>query len=710
MDKEAEPIPGTSAAFTADGGEMQDGHADGDAGMGSPRTLAAKQMEMESELEQLKTMMSAMTSSQGFDPSMEPGIALSDVHRFALQHRRYHEDSSESDDDDYTQFEHRRRQMERVLVRELKTLKREKDMIQSIRLLRRDREVLLEKERAWERERLAIQRENENFRKAVNENSAAFDLAPASSDDAVNTATLKDAKTEGLKPELAQHAVAKLNYAEWSTFKALRENIESKSFAIDVLRGEPVVAFDLTPFWRYNKAKKRSPNKTAEPKAAAVSAKTDAKQKQLPVPERIRIHSKSILKILEDISGETLSATGDPIVMIRPYKFLVYHEEQIRLKFSELKDKFGGSNAASRGAAPGEAAMGSQAPHEDADENKNNGKGEDIDQKAHNDKNKDKNAITTSLVAYEHLRCLIEFLDTEIQPKILSLSRDAGESLAKTVSFTDIWYLFKPGDEVIEQSRRQAYRVVGMTSVGHKVISPWRNYYDKSEAKSDETPVTLHCVSIDFDGKHLGPVSRLFEIPRFEGEKAVRSLDVYPLWYAEDSGMLKETLIARGRMFLDVAGIKHMHYSGLTLEVRDEVDSQVVVDFEEAFVARGNSEWRPTVEQLIGQPRLPNSKDEDCTAECCRAEYIHKDGEVEAKRCQDYIGSLIPENRNRFPSVAIYTRLLKDTRSPNNALTDDELVIMNYRIFGFVLRSRKWGNSHVSFLSFGGLYLGLTQR
>ena len=300
-------------------------------------------------------------------------------------------------------------------------------------------------------------------------------------------------------------------------------------------------------------------------------------------------------------------------------------------------------------------------------------------------------------------------MDTEIQPKILSLSRDAGESLAKTVSFTDIWYLFKLGDEVIEQSRRQAYRVVGMTSVGHKAISPWRNYYDKSEAKSDETPVTLHCVSIDFDGKHLGPVSRLFEIPRFEGEKAVKSLDVYPLWYAEDSGRLRETLIARGRIFVDVVGIKHMHYSGLTLEVRDEVDSQVVVDFEEAFVARGNNEWRPTVEQLIGQPRLPNPKDEDCTAECCRTDYIHKDGKVEAKRCQDYIASLIPEDRNRFPSVAIYTRLLKDTRSPINTLTDDELIIMNYRIFGFVLRSRKWGNGHVSFLPFGGLYFGLTQ-
>jgi len=539
------------------------------------------------------------------------------------------------------------------------------------------RDALLEKARAWEQERLALVKENEKLPSASHENMAAPDLtdgtsgAPPVPEPAVTPTAPADTETEA--PNSAQCAVAKLNYVGWSAFTARRLNSESQSFAIDVLKGEPVVGFDYTTFWRSRNAKKSGgPSKAAEAKLAPASAKPDAKQKQPLVPERIRIHSQSILKILEIISGETLSESGDPIVMIRPYKFLIYHEELIRLKFGELKDKFGGdSSTASGNSAPEPAATDPKAEPEDSE--------------------KEDYALTASLVAYEQLGCLVEFMDTEIQPKIWSLSRDAGGTRAQAVSFPDVWYLFKPGDEIVDQSNRQVYRVVGMTSVSHKVVSPWRNYYDKSEAKSDETPVTLHCVYIDFDGMHLGPASRLFEIARFDGERAVRSLEVYPLWYAEDSHALRDALAARGRMFLDVVGIKHMHYNGLRLDVRDEIDSQVVVDFEEAFVARGNADWRPVVEQLIGQSRLPKIKNTECAAECCRAESIYKDDEVEEKRCQDYIGSLIPENPNRLPSVAIYPRLLQGTRSPDNALTDDELVIMTYRVFGFVLKSRKWG-------------------
>jgi hypothetical protein len=666
-------MSGSSPPSTADGSEDA-------VAVGSPRTMAAKQIEMESELQQLRSMLCSLTGPGGPDPGAEPQFVLSDEHRFALQHRRYDDDSSESDDDDYTQFDHRRRQMERVLVRELKTLKREKDMIQNIRSLRRDRDNLLEKERSWARERLALEKEKEKLEQAAGDGGTGDQtgFAPNLTDatqtssapgPAVVGATPADEQTK--TPDSSQHAIPKLNYVEWSTFKALWQNAERESFAIDVLKGEPVVTFDSTAFWRSKKTK-QSRSKVHEAKATAASAKFDAKQKHPPVPERIRIHSRSILKILGGVSGETLSESGGPIVMTRPYKFLIYHEEQIRQKFNDLKATFGDDD---------NTAATENAAHVDPPAQESN------------TGDKDKDELTTSAVAYEQLRCLIEFLDTEIRPKILSLS---SASQARNVSFADIWYLFKPGDEVMDQGCRQAYRVVGMTSISHKAISPWHNYYDQSKAKSEETPVTLHCVYVDFDGKALGPVSQLFVIPRFDGERAITSLEVYPIRYAKFAAAAapsayRQMLIARGRMFLDVAGVKHMHYNGLTLDARDEVDGQVVVDFEEAFVARGNSEWRPQVEQLIGTSRLPKVDDDQCTAECCRTESIHKDGDVETKRSQDYIGNLIPDERNRVPSVAIYPRLLKDTRSQGNELTEDELIIMNYRVFGFVLRSRKWG-------------------
>ena len=145
-----------------------------------------------------------------------------------------------------------------------------------------------------------------------------------------------------------------------------------------------------------------------------------------------------------------------------------------------------------------------------------------------------------------------------------------------------------------------------------------------------------------------------------------------------------------------------MHYDGITLDTRDEVDSQVVIDFEEAFSFRDdkidNTDWRPTVEQLIATPTAEevDGDNESCSAECCRDETIHKDAYAEKKRNEEYIASLIPEDRNKDPSVALWPRPLQEINSAENALTDDDLLIMSYRVFGFVLRSRKWGKFHIS--------------
>lgn len=686
----------------------KDGHVSGqDDGMDSPQNLASNQMQLEAELRQIRATLSSMAEKQAelearekeFD---EPPFALTDEHRFALQHRRYHADSDDSDDDDYTQFDQRRRQMERVFVRELKILKREKDMIQSIRSLRRDRDILLEKERDWERERLALEKiqKQQSAAAVAATRPSGEDTQPRPGDDAASAATQTEEDTatdQAEEPEATTqappvYAVPKLNYVEWHVFKAIRDNAEHDSYAIDVLKGEPVVTFDYSSYWRPKKLRQNRGKVEETMKSKTASS---ARQKQLIVPERIRIHSYPILKILDGISSESLSSSGDPIVMIRPFKFLVYYEEQIRHKFHELEAKFGDHDGAAA-----DASVAAASPVVDPSENTDAPDAENIEisvrrastigPEAQNEEWPDKptideDDITTSAVAYEHLKCLVEFMDTEIQPKVKSLA--GGD--CKTVSFNDLWYLFKPGDEVLDQSRKQAYRVLEVTSVCHKVIPPWRNYLDKSSAKSEETPVRLHCVYVDFDGKVLGPVSRLFEIPRFDGERAITSLEVYPLRFAktDGGGAFRQRLIDRGRMFLDVAGVKHMHYNGLTLNARDEVDSQVVVDFEEAFLAKDNSDWRPDVEELIGQSKLSKDDDEKCRAECCRGENIHDDDDAETKRSRDYMGSLIPEDRNGEPSVAIYTRSLEG----KNTLADDELLITTYRVFGFVLRSRKWG-------------------
>ncbi|EFX02041.1 aaa family ATPase [Grosmannia clavigera kw1407] len=657
----------------------------------------AKQIQLESEVHDLKATILALVKKQeelaAREAEFREPFILSDEHRLALQHRRYNPDSDDSDDDDYVQFDHRRRHMERVYMRELKTLKREKEMIKNIRELRRDRDTLLGKEQAWEKERLDMMNRQKHQSRESNQpdENTQDDNAQASERSAHIETNDETGIAEAILPDPTETAEPKLNYVEWSRFSVLRSIPERSSFAIDVLVGEPIIQFAWTGYYGSNNSKR---GRAKEDGTAASKSVKEKLPGQGPLPERIRIHSTPILKILETISGKSLTLDDDTVVMVRPFKFLVYYKDQIRHKFQSLTEKFAGEvgivgdGVAFTPLPETPSGTRSNSLDKNAEQPSTALPEVSFDEAAKDDDDEDES--TTSITALRALGCLVEFIDSEIQPKLDYLESDN----CTRVSFTDIWYLFKPGDEVVDQGRKQAYRVIEVASVSHKAISPWRNY-DKEAAKSDQIPVRLHCVHVDFDGKNIGPVSEVFEIPRFDGEMAITSLDVYPLRYLKESGVFREQLISRGKMFLDVAGIRHMHYNGLTLVAREEVDSQVVIDFEEAFASKDYSKLRPNIEELIGNSQLEGEGDESCQFECCQDENIHKDKDTDMKHSQDYVASLIPEGRNKLPSLALYPRALTD----ETALTEDELVIISYRVFGFVLRSRKWATLDLTHLS-----------
>ncbi|KAM0129434.1 hypothetical protein ACHAO1_008445 [Botrytis cinerea] len=139
----------------------------------------------------------------------------------------------------------------------------------------------------------------------------------------------------------------------------------------------------------------------------------------------------------------------------------------------------------------------------------------------------------------------------------------------------------------------QAYRVISVNSKKHRFKRQSR-WVSDAKVAIDYGPVTVHCVCIDYDGKLLGPVSKHFTIQEYEGEQNVTSLPVYPLRFYKE--MNREVLVDRGKLFLETAGVKHMHCTGLTLDTRDEVDSQVMIDFEEALLQ--HQSWVPSIENL----------------------------------------------------------------------------------------------------------------
>lgn len=592
---------------------------------------------------------------------------------------------------------------------------------------RRDR---LRKNFEWEMDRLYLVEEMDRRRKEKIEagvHGAEAKAHPAG-----------DEQPEDAGPKFAQPQLNRLN---WSAFKALAAVKEKDAFAVDILMGEPNIDDGLGGFRHWfgfsGQVRKRD---------IAVDSKTLASMLpgQPQLPERVRIHSEALTRILGIILGTEIN--GTTVVFIRPFKVLAYCERALRDWCTALEKKFEAAPETNKdvltaadgsaagplkdGAAPQEPGKGPgevSAEGSDASKKPAAAGGEPLEEKGGEDEDEqagDKpDDMTKSPAALDHLKCLLSFVDSDISVKQTYLKSPD----CRKVFFSDLWYLFRPGVEVTGSDGRQAYRIIGVTSAKHRVVPYWERWSNNSgknnSGKSQTPPFSIACVYIDFDGENVGPVPKVFEFKRFDGERDVTSLEVYPLRFHQakradfsDSEWkelealpaterYRQKLKLRGSKFLEVAGVKHMYYAGPTVEAREEVESQVVIDFETAFSVEDPTQklWKPELKTMIGIPEAEDgdqdgdqdAKDKDCMATCCLLDNVHDDSYVDKKQREEYVNGLLPEADavNEQPSIAIIPRPLKELRTSGGSslVSDEELTIMSYRVFGFVLRSRKWG-------------------
>jgi hypothetical protein len=463
-----------------------------------------------------------------------------------------------------------------------------------------------------------------------------------------------------------------------------------------------------------------------------------------------------LARILGPEASEVGERNSVAVVLVRPFKALFYREQALRSWCTDLEEKFLQiSKATEHGpvdtTSPEQGndsnhcrdfSRADDVPekttssvlqsitedvkgkeyddqHGDSDHD-NDMEGEDEEER---EEKEDPNDVTRSTIALDHLKCLLNFMDSNISAKQAYLNSPN----CSKVFFSDLWYLFRPGVVVIGRDGKQAYRVINVTSARHRVVPSWQTWFWNSGDKKKKAPFSTTCVYIDFDGKNLGPVSKTFDFKRFDGEMDVTSLPVYPLRFhplrrtdfsdtewkefelLPPEKRYMHQLISRGAKFLEVVGVKAMYYAGPTLGIRDDVESQVVIDFETAFSVddKKQQEWKPNLEVLLGNP-VPEDQEDDreddigCTSECCRYEYVHDDTYVDLKAREAYVNGLLPKTGglNEQPSVAIIPQPLGELRNGpgknDYSISDDERVIMSYRVFGFVLRSRQWGKQSFS--------------
>ncbi|KAK0644346.1 hypothetical protein B0T16DRAFT_460410 [Cercophora newfieldiana] len=175
-----------------------------------------------------------------------------------------------------------------------------------------------------------------------------------------------------------------------------------------------------------------------------------------------------------------------------------------------------------------------------------------------------------------HLEHLIKFVETDLGD-LLELRKRISDASLQSISFDDLWHLFKPGDLVIsreegEGSSERLYRVYFTTGgqikrreskgPGSQVgPTPGRMLLHQS-LQGAWTPLLVSAYKMEFDGTRVGPKEYCFAIHHFVGKTPITNLPVYPLAFHPGKGC-RAYFEARGRKYLSSPG--HKSYNGLAV-------------------------------------------------------------------------------------------------------------------------------------------------
>ncbi|KAK4971270.1 hypothetical protein LTR66_011426 [Elasticomyces elasticus] len=329
-----------------------------------------------------------------------------------------------------------------------------------------------------------------------------------------------------------------------------------------------------------------------------------------------------------------------------------------------------------------------------------------------------------SLEAYLALKCLLDFFELYVKPRWNYFRSSA----PRAVRYGDLWQVLQPGDDVIiekgsPQRLWRVLRVTGGRPYLHKLLNGDPNAKSEETEKTeklrgadDETEEAGHwsvfdldCFYVDYNGKEFGPVHRDFRIPFYKGKKTVTSLEVYPLRLVEDAEKRRKALVENGRRFLELSNVVLRYYDGRTLvetpsghsltkEIKtsadadltltssrptrsEDVDSQVMIDFDRTF--QYNPDWAPNlgIGDLVAEDKFEVDR-KNAGIEECGLKSVNWWENIDY---WDLEATTAYRAKNEFLKKANGERV-----TDRSKFTDQDLVLLPDRVFGFVLRTRSW--------------------
>ncbi|KAL8786278.1 MAG: hypothetical protein Q9213_002873 [Squamulea squamosa] len=429
--------------------------------------------------------------------------------------------------------------------------------------------------------------------------------------------------------------------------------------------------------------------------------------------ERIRIRSFHIINALQVITEQTFSSSSR-LIIHRPFKVLLFYHDQILDYLKELQHDFTENTRCPLGEqCNGYVDLSNEnfSPQASSNTRCNRLRRDSLNEPTlfpkkapgtdmHDDhcRHEVSEELLSQAEAITHLRLLTEFMQEEMG-EIFAKHKLLRSSEAERIAFQDLWHLFMAGDLLVADSemngnnelyqvsiipaadffssRRPVKEISTRTEGSHQLVE---SVY-KEESMSAMSVFTVDVFYFDYDGQKFGPVERRMHLVSYEGEKNIVDLPLYPLRFHKDADQLRAMMLARGNKFRELSAANeypHREYNGLSVgEPQEQIDSQVIIDFALAYQKHpkhtpkfGLRSWIEDDARIVTEAcGIPG-----CT-DCFKDRIMFDDHRVDRQRTVEFIranGSLLR------------------TISSCEELTENMMLLLPNRVYGFVLRSRRW--------------------
>lgn len=372
--------------------------------------------------------------------------------------------------------------------------------------------------------------------------------------------------------------------------------------------------------------------------------------------QAVRIQSQMVLKILGEVGGYVWG--HEPHTFMRPFAHLIHFHPKVKERLERIK---------------------TESPDEDET---------------------------------AQLQCYVSFVEEHLMPLVNQFD-DSQPNKVRRVRHEDLWYLFKPGELVYipTSTLRKQREGAAEDSPSKNIISQkvWRLEVlqpHTSElglsilgSSDEDAEATAHVYFIDYDGSAYKPVPFSITIPRFDGLKDIRKLELFPIRFAPDHQAILEENAELGLRFTKAIEQRHVSYKAWTLLTEplgrhyynisgkkvtspDLIDGDVMIDFQEAFNAYPpwkyyygitSDDWESLV--TTSSDRVPIL----LWADASRTRLLFKWSNI-----------IVLDDDIAFVEGALFKQNLAYPQAGLEKPLEQDLVILPRRLFGYALRERKF--------------------